>query len=71
VRGRDGAEIDRHEAGAAALFSATDYLRALRRRPVVLAQVLDALADVDVLVTPAARSRSGSWSEASSAITIV
>lgn len=34
------------------LFSATDYLRALRRRPVVLAQVLDALADVDVLVTP-------------------
>ncbi|MET7247321.1 amidase [Methylobacterium sp. EM32] len=33
------------------LFSATDYLRALRRRPVVLAQVLDALRDVDVLVT--------------------
>ncbi|WP_205825136.1 amidase [Methylobacterium terricola] len=34
------------------LFSATDYLRALRRRPVVLRQVLDALNDVDVLVTP-------------------
>jgi aspartyl-tRNA(Asn)/glutamyl-tRNA(Gln) amidotransferase subunit A len=34
------------------LFSATDYLRALRRRPVVMARVLDALADVDVLVTP-------------------
>ncbi|PIK71120.1 amidase, partial [Methylobacterium frigidaeris] len=34
------------------LFSATDYLRALRRRPVVLEQVLDALAAVDVLVTP-------------------
>lgn len=34
------------------LFSATDYLRALRRRPLVLAQVLDALAEVDVLVTP-------------------
>ncbi|BCM84091.1 amidase [Methylobacterium indicum] len=34
------------------LFTAADYLRALRRRPVVLAQVLDALADVDVLVTP-------------------
>ncbi|BAQ46787.1 MULTISPECIES: amidase [Methylobacterium] len=34
------------------LFSAADYLRALRRRPLVLAQVLDALAEVDVLVTP-------------------
>lgn len=34
------------------LFSATDYLRALRRRPVVLAQLLDALSEVDVLVTP-------------------
>ncbi|KMO17942.1 hypothetical protein SQ03_11210 [Methylobacterium platani JCM 14648] len=34
------------------LFSATDYLRALRRRPLVLAQVLAALGDVDVLVTP-------------------
>ncbi|MCF4125255.1 amidase [Methylobacterium sp. SyP6R] len=34
------------------LFSATDYLRALRRRPLVLAQVLDALEGVDVLVTP-------------------
>jgi len=33
-------------------FTATDYLRALRRRPLVLTQVLDALGDVDVLVTP-------------------
>ncbi|KMO42605.1 hypothetical protein VQ02_02745 [Methylobacterium variabile] len=33
-------------------FAATDYLRALRRRPLVLAQVLGALDQVDVLVTP-------------------
>ncbi|TGD95788.1 amidase [Methylobacterium nonmethylotrophicum] len=33
-------------------FAATDYLRALRRRPLVLRQALDALSDVDVLVTP-------------------
>jgi aspartyl-tRNA(Asn)/glutamyl-tRNA(Gln) amidotransferase subunit A len=33
-------------------FSATEYLRALRRRPVVLARVLRAMETVDVLVTP-------------------
>ncbi len=33
-------------------FSAVDYLRALRRRPLVQNKVLAAMADVDVLVTP-------------------
>jgi len=32
--------------------SATDYLRALRRRPLVQHAVLDAMSEVDVLVTP-------------------
>ena len=32
--------------------SATDYLRALRRRPLVQRALLDAMADVDVLLTP-------------------
>ncbi len=32
--------------------SATDYLRAVRRRPLVQQALLDAIADVDVLVTP-------------------
>jgi aspartyl-tRNA(Asn)/glutamyl-tRNA(Gln) amidotransferase subunit A len=34
------------------LFSATEYLRAMRRRPVVLKRMLRAMETVDVLVTP-------------------
>jgi aspartyl-tRNA(Asn)/glutamyl-tRNA(Gln) amidotransferase subunit A len=33
-------------------FSATDYLRAVRRRPMVMQRVARAMADVDVLITP-------------------
>jgi aspartyl-tRNA(Asn)/glutamyl-tRNA(Gln) amidotransferase subunit A len=32
--------------------AATDYLRALRRRPLIQQALLDAMADIDVLVTP-------------------
>jgi aspartyl-tRNA(Asn)/glutamyl-tRNA(Gln) amidotransferase subunit A len=50
--------IEDFDAGARArielgqTFSATAYLRALRRRPLVLQRVLTAMADVDVVVTP-------------------
>ena len=50
--------IEDFDAGARArieqglTFSATAYLRALRRRPLVLQRVLTAMAGVDVLVTP-------------------
>jgi aspartyl-tRNA(Asn)/glutamyl-tRNA(Gln) amidotransferase subunit A len=33
-------------------FAATDYLRALRRRPLVMERITRAMADVDVLITP-------------------
>jgi aspartyl-tRNA(Asn)/glutamyl-tRNA(Gln) amidotransferase subunit A len=46
----DAGTRDRITRGRA--VSATDYLRALRRRAVVQRQTLDAMADVDVLVTP-------------------
>ncbi len=50
--------IENFDAGARArieqglTFSATAYLRALRRRPLVLQRVLAAMAEVDVVVTP-------------------
>jgi aspartyl-tRNA(Asn)/glutamyl-tRNA(Gln) amidotransferase subunit A len=51
-------KIEDFDAGARArieqglAFSATDYLRALRRRPLVIRKMLAALDDVDVLITP-------------------
>jgi aspartyl-tRNA(Asn)/glutamyl-tRNA(Gln) amidotransferase subunit A len=41
-------------------FSATDYLRALRRRPLVMERVARAMASVDVLVTPGVGSEAAS-----------
>jgi aspartyl-tRNA(Asn)/glutamyl-tRNA(Gln) amidotransferase subunit A len=51
-------QIDAFDAGTRArieqglTFSATDYLRSLRQRPLVLRRVLAAMEPVDVLVTP-------------------
>jgi len=54
----DFGRMDEFDAGARArieqglTFSATAYLRALRRRPLVTRRVLAAMTDVDVLITP-------------------
>ena len=40
-------------------LSATAYLRALRRRPLVMRRVRAALADVDVLITPGVGAEPG------------
>jgi aspartyl-tRNA(Asn)/glutamyl-tRNA(Gln) amidotransferase subunit A len=44
-------------------FSATDYLRALRRRPVVMARVAAVMEAVDVLVTPGVGSEAASLTD--------
>ncbi|HEY4040956.1 MAG TPA: amidase [Rhodopila sp.] len=54
----DFGRIDEFDLGTRArieqglTFSATAYIRALRRRPLVMRRVLVALSDVDVLITP-------------------
>ena len=54
----DFGRMDEFDLGARArieqglTLSATAYIRALRRRPLVMRRVLAALADVDVLITP-------------------
>jgi len=48
----DSGTRDRIRRGRA--VTATDYLRALRRRPLMQQAMLDAMADIDVLVTPGA-----------------
>jgi aspartyl-tRNA(Asn)/glutamyl-tRNA(Gln) amidotransferase subunit A len=54
----DFGRMDEFDHGARArieqglTFSATAYLRAMRRRPLVMRRVWGALADVDVLITP-------------------
>jgi aspartyl-tRNA(Asn)/glutamyl-tRNA(Gln) amidotransferase subunit A len=58
--------IDAYDPGARARleqglrFSATDYLRALRRRPLVMARIAQAMQSVDVLVTPGVGSEAAS-----------
>ncbi|WP_419760138.1 amidase [Acidisoma sp.] len=44
-------------------FSATDYLRALRRRPLVMERVAREMASVDVLVTPGIGSEAASLAD--------
>jgi aspartyl-tRNA(Asn)/glutamyl-tRNA(Gln) amidotransferase subunit A len=44
-------------------FSATDYLRALRRRPVVMERVAQAMRSVDVLITPGVGSEAASLAD--------
>jgi aspartyl-tRNA(Asn)/glutamyl-tRNA(Gln) amidotransferase subunit A len=48
----DSGTRDRIRRGQA--VTATDYLRALRRRPLMQQAMLDAMAEIDVLVTPGA-----------------
>jgi aspartyl-tRNA(Asn)/glutamyl-tRNA(Gln) amidotransferase subunit A len=44
-------------------FTATDYLRAIRRRPLVMERVAQAMAAVDVLVTPGVGSEAASLAD--------
>jgi aspartyl-tRNA(Asn)/glutamyl-tRNA(Gln) amidotransferase subunit A len=44
-------------------FPATDYLRALRRRPLVMRQVAQAMESVDVLITPGVGSEAASLAD--------
>ena len=58
--------IDAYDPGARARieqglrFAATDYLRALRRRPLVMERIARVMATVDVLVTPGVGSEAAS-----------
>ena len=65
----DLGRIDAYDSGTRARieqglrFSATDYLRALRRRPVVMERIARVMESIDVLITPGVGSEAASLAD--------